>query len=124
MFATSDVYGAEPNPEQDMDVEGVRFGDMPWVLPDAGRDLNLRQQVSAAFPTTPARLNRLYAFGVDAYRLIPHLGRLRAQPYASIAGATGDLSVDDRNRVARKLVWAHFVDGQPRLLDTGGGMLP
>ena len=34
----------------------VLFGDMPWVLPEAGRDLALRQEVKRAFPSTPASL--------------------------------------------------------------------
>ena len=124
VYATSHVYGATPDRRLDQDLNGVRFGDMPWVLPEAGRDLRLRREMASAFPDTPARLRRLHAFGVDAYRLVPHLGRLRAQPFASIPGGSGDLSVGEDNRVRRKLVWAHFVDGQPVLLDSGGGMLP
>lgn len=124
VYATSHVYGATPNPSQDLDLNGIRFGDMPWVLPEAGRDLRLRREMASAFPATRSTLRRLQAFGVDAYRLVPHLGRLRAQPFASIPGATGDLSVEEQNRVRRRLVWAHFVDGVPVLLDSGGGLLP
>lgn len=123
-YATSHIYAAFDDPQRDLDIQGVLFGDMPWVLPEAGRDLALRQEVARAFPSSPASLSRLFAFGVDAYRLVPQIGRLRAQSFASLPGATGDLSVDGENRVMRKLVWAQFVDGQARLKDTGGGLLP
>ena len=124
VYATSHVYGAVNDPPRDKDIDGVRFGDMPWVLPEAGRDLALRQQMARAFPSTAGPLSRLHAFGVDAYRLIPNLGRLRVQSFAKVAGATGDLSVDEGNRVQRKLVWAQFIEGQARLLDSGSGLLP
>jgi hypothetical protein len=60
---------------------------------------------------------RLYAFGVDAYHLVKELGRLRAQHYAEYQGVTGNLSLNENNRIDRRLMWAQFKNGSPRVLE-------
>ena len=62
--------------------------------------------------------HRLVAFGVDAYRLIPHLGRLQVQPYAPFDGVTGSIVLDESNRVNRALEWAQFRHGRAQPLET------
>ena len=63
------------------------------------------------------RYARLYAFGVDAYVMVPQLGRLRAQPSLELPGETGWLSIDENSQIRRRLQWAKFVEGLPELLD-------
>jgi outer membrane PBP1 activator LpoA protein len=59
--------------------------------------------------------DRLYAFGFDAYRLVP---ALRASPPATgeISGVTGKLHLDGSNRIRRDLDWAQIRNGVPNLL--------
>ena len=61
---------------------------------------------------------RLYAFGADAYDLVKQLGRLRAQHYAEFQGMTGTLSLNENNRIDRRLTWAKFIKGTPRIIDS------
>lgn len=118
IYATSHVYTAKPDAGADRDLNGIEFGDMPWVLtPGVALNDPLRDAVLAAWPQARGGFLRLYAFGADAYRLIPNLGRLRAQRAAEFEGATGRLSVDVSGRVHRRLRWAIFKDGLPVPLD-------
>jgi len=111
IYATSHVYAGARDPGADRDIDGVIFGDMPWVL---GPESGLRADIERLWPEAAADFPRLYAFGIDAYSLIPHLGQLRARQYAAFEGATGRLSLNDSNRVERQLAWAAFQDGVPR----------
>ena len=60
---------------------------------------------------------RLYALGVDAFHLIPHLSRLAFEEDAGFRGETGLLSMSDDGRIKRKLPWGKFISGKPELID-------
>ena len=115
VYATSHVYVGMPDANADMDQDGVMFPDMPWtVAPDHASPI--RAQVLRAWPNLLPAYLRLYAFGADAYRLVPRLKTLKERRYIEYAGATGALSVDSQNRIERRLLWAKFESGVPRLL--------
>ena len=57
---------------------------------------------------------RLFAFGIDAYQLVASLPQLSANPNSSIAGATGQLSLDGFGQVVRQPAWARFIGSRPR----------
>lgn len=120
VYATSNVYAGVPNATADADIDGVLFGDMPWVLFEGGAHGVLRPKMGALWGKTFARYARLYAFGVDAYAIVPQLGRLRAQPYIEYGGETGWLSVAENNRLQRRLTWAQFTDGVPQPTESSG----
>ncbi|NWA26849.1 penicillin-binding protein activator [Pseudomonas gingeri] len=116
VYATSHVFSATGDQNQYNDMNGIRFCETPWLL-DANDPL--RKQVSAQWPQANGALGRLYAMGVDAYRLAPRLGQLKALPDSRIDGLSGSLSLDPAQRVERQLPWAQFVSGQvQRLPDT------
>ena len=52
------------------------------------------------------RGGRLYAFGFDAYRLVPLLKAGKFGREHAVPGMTGLLSIDDKGRVHRELDWA------------------
>jgi outer membrane PBP1 activator LpoA protein len=115
VYATSHVFSGRPAPGSDVDLEGVRFPDMPWLLvEDPGADLSL-DAMASVLPGSRDRYQRFYPMGVDSYRLIPHLARLQFSPRESLDGVTGVLSLDSLNRVNRRLLWARFEDGVPRV---------
>ncbi len=116
VYATSHVFSASGDQNQYNDMNGVRFCETPWLL-DANDPL--RRQVAAQWPQAGGSLGRLYAMGVDAYRLAPRLGQLKALPDSRIEGASGSLTMTPSQRVQRQLPWAQFVSGQvQRLPDT------
>jgi uncharacterized protein len=111
VYATSDSF--EPDPSANADLDGMSFPDMPWMVSADPVTGQIRDSVRAAWPTRTARLGRLYAFGFDAYRLVPALRSKTISAAGSIAGVTGKLYLDNGNRVRRDLLWVQIKNGAP-----------
>ncbi|MEN9460535.1 MAG: hypothetical protein RIS84_555 [Pseudomonadota bacterium] len=117
IYSTSHVYTGTVDLQNDRELEGIRFGDMPWVLaPDeAGRQL--QNSIQQSSPENLTQFKRLYAFGIDAYNLLLQLASLKAQSSMQLKAYTGALSLDGNGIVHRQMSWAQFANGQPVLLD-------
>ncbi|MCY4348394.1 MAG: penicillin-binding protein activator [Thiotrichales bacterium] len=113
VHATSHVWSGVPDPANDRDLDGVVFGDMPWLAAPTESDRRLREQIETALGGGDLTLRRLYAFGADAYRLATRLWRLTDERLASVDGHTGRLAMAANHRISRRLTWARFVDGIP-----------
>ena len=120
VYATSHVWSGVQDPINDRDLDGIVFGDMPWLIAPTEADRLLREQLDATMLVHATPLLRLYAFGADAYRLAMGLRRIAGDRLASIAGHSGRLSVGANHRISRRLEWARFVDGAPAPYVTGG----
>jgi outer membrane PBP1 activator LpoA protein len=94
----------------------MTFPDMPWMLAHDPVTSEIRDTVRAAWPARTARRDRLYAFGFDAYRLVPALRARTPLQGGEIPGVTGRLHLDDHNRVRRDLDWAQIRNGIPNEL--------
>lgn len=118
VYTTSQVFSGKPDPANDADLDGLMFGDMPWMLVKDGKIAGLRERLQggSAYANTP--LDRVYALGVDAYAIIPHLNRLLADSNLRFGGVSAGLSVDADRRLHRQLLWARFRSGQLRLIDS------
>jgi outer membrane PBP1 activator LpoA protein len=116
VYTTSHAYSGNPEATSNMDLEGVKFPDMPWVLMAGTRQSSLAKQL----PSSLTAYSRLFAMGVDTYRILPHLSRLQSGSHETLDGKTGILSLDSRNRVHRKLVWARMRNGEPKVAGYGG----
>lgn len=96
-------------------LNGVRLLDLPWRLqPDHAAVMSYPHPASAIGPD----LERLYALGIDAYRVARAISR---QPDGVIRldGVTGQLSVDFGHGPAhfeRQEAMAEFRNGQPQVL--------
>jgi uncharacterized protein len=116
VYATSHSYSGSINADMDRDMDGVKFADMPWTL-DTGQSAHaLKADIEAIWPNASKRYSRLFALGVDAYRVIGELNGLRRDRSAFYAGETGDLYLDVNNRLQRRLLWAQFERGVPQRL--------
>lgn len=106
VYATSQIY---PGPHAELvsfELAGVRFVGMPWLL----------QPDHAAVMVYPRPsyggnldLQRLYALGVDAFRISQELAAGRAQ--FMLDGVTGQLTLRGDHQFRRGLPVAQFVDG-------------
>jgi outer membrane PBP1 activator LpoA protein len=108
VYATSHVFTGTMAPEEDRDMDGAVFGDMPWVLEGLQ---------PAALKRHEGQMARLVALGVDAYNLLRYLRLLENYPAERYEGGTGELQLDDKRRVQRQLAWARFISGRPRPLE-------
>jgi uncharacterized protein len=111
VYAISDSF--EPNPSANTDLDGLYFPDMPWMVSADPVTAQIRDSVHTAWPTRTTRLDRLYAFGFDAYRLVPALRSKSIGETTSISGVSGKLSLDEHNRIRRELDWAQLKNGVP-----------
>lgn len=109
VYSTSHVYTGKINRELDRDLNSLIFCDLPWILQ------NTSPLVKTFKQNWPQQENftRLFALGVDAYHLIYNLDYLQDKDYAFYAGQTGNIQLDDFNRITRKLLWAQFKNGKP-----------
>ncbi|MCV6636754.1 penicillin-binding protein activator [Candidatus Albibeggiatoa sp. nov. NOAA] len=117
IYSTSHTYSGTPDPQMDIDLEGTIFGDMPWVLSPDEQGRRLQQTLIESFPDKLLQFKRLFALGIDAFSLMTHLQHFNLQPYALWQGQTGQLFVDNQQRIWRKLMWAYFQQGKVQLLN-------
>lgn len=117
VYATSHIFSGIVDENRDNDLNDVMFLDMPWIL-DTSHQLSMIQDaLNRNWSQEKSQYRRLYALGIDAYRLIPQVGRLSVEKNTFLSGETGDLSITPNNIVKRKLRRAQFVEGKPVLLN-------
>ena len=121
VYATSHISSSNSNADDDRDLDGTQFVDIPWMLDNS--DNPDFKQVQQYWPDSSKQFSRLYALGIDAYRLIPELRRLMINPGETVLRNTGQLSVDKNGRIRRTLLMATYHKGVTRLLQSPGNQL-
>jgi hypothetical protein len=104
-WGSSLSHGGGSTPEEDLDLEGLRFTDMPWF---AAAESALRETARGAVPA--GGMERLVALGADAARLQARAGLLDWAAGGGLGGATGELHVTD-GRIHRRSDWYVFRQG-------------
>lgn len=88
IYATSQVNDGRNDPGANVDLEGIRFTDMPWrVLPD-----HPAVMVYARPPNLAPGLQRFYALGIDACRIAVQISAGRDR--IDLDGVTGHLTLN------------------------------
>lgn len=110
-IATSDVYPGTTDYARDKDLTGLYFVDLPWLLGvGADQDPLARSRMRQGSLATALEL-RLYAMGIDAYRLAPRLTALaNSLMNSTFTGETGLLSIGTQGRVQRRLSLGRFTE--------------
>ena len=110
VFATSQVNSGRIDPLANIDLNGIRFVEMPWLVqPDHPAVMVYPRPEGMA-----ADLERFYALGIDAFRIAAAL--LEAPRRLSLDGVTGRLTLYG-NQVAREPVQAVFRNGAGVVLE-------
>ncbi len=113
VYATSHVYSGSLDRSADRDLDGVIFCDLPWTLTSSSSlktDFNTNWKDQRVY-------TRLFALGIDAYNIIQNLRYLQSHDYARFSGETGNISIDENQRLHRELLWAQFKNGVPVHMD-------
>ncbi|HEX7369153.1 MAG TPA: penicillin-binding protein activator [Rhodanobacteraceae bacterium] len=110
VFSTSMIYSGDENATADGDLDGVQFCDESWLY-NAQAGLPNHGTLAAQLSTADGPAARLFAFGMDAYALMPYLDWLRTHPGSYLAGATGQLTMNAAGRVQRTPIWLQFQGG-------------
>jgi len=90
---------------------------MPWLLDNTITSKSVYKNIATLWPNKLAQSPRLYAFGIDAYKIANQLQQLKNMPNFGISGMTGVLTLDEKQKIERKLMWAKFNDGVPKLIN-------
>jgi len=114
VYATSQIFIGTDNYLFNNDLNGIQFMDMPWLLqPDHPAVMAYRHTDKAK----STDMERLYALGIDAFRLMAYLLQPQSVNEISFDGVTGYIRFAPPNRFVREPVAAQFEQGKVRLLD-------
>ncbi|MDT8388223.1 MAG: penicillin-binding protein activator [Thiogranum sp.] len=116
VFGTSHLFSTSGGQQLDRDINGVFFCDMPWILDSDGDWFAQRRRIAAIWPERDERNPRLFALGIDSYRVLPWLATLDRPGLAHFPGATGLISIDSARQLHRSLEWAQIRNGKPHKL--------
>ena len=113
VYSLNSNYTGTNDPVKNLDLEGIVFGDMPWVLNHGGSAQALRNRVPQQQSRRGTVLDRLFALGMDAYGLMHNIGEMERHPDLSYPGMTGDLTVTTTGRIQRRLEWFRIQRAKP-----------
>lgn len=111
-FATSHVYSGRREAILNHDLNGVRFMDSPWLV-QADHPV-VRNYPHADYPL-PAEMDRLYALGIDAFRIAELL--LLGQQPVKLDGVIGRITLNPANQFERELTPAVIKQGEAVALE-------
>jgi len=107
VYATSHIYRGNSAPTKDQDINGVRFIDIPWIFNEKS---DIRRDINNGIPSS-AGYQRMYALGVDSFRLHLRLKQLRNGDNGKVFGETGTLSLNKLGQIERELSLAEIQNG-------------
>jgi len=113
VYATSSIYSGTPSPHKDQDLNGIHFCDMPWVLAQSSEMQEAHSTLQELWPNSVNASPRFFALGMDAYQLAIQLGNPERFSARSTPGFTGELQINNTQRIQRGLVCARFEQGIP-----------
>ena len=108
-YATSQVYDGKSTPGVNVDLDGIRFVDLPWLVEPTHPAVAIYPRSAKALS---ADLDRLYALGIDAYRLAYLFATKGPSQTQSLDGVTGRITLADGHQFQRDLSSAYFDNSQ------------
>lgn len=119
IYGTSQLFLGGRNALANFDLDDVRFVDMPWLLQI---DHPAVMSYPRAEPPLPVDQERLYALGIDAFRLTHLLLSGHYEKAMPLDGVCGEIQLIGRD-FERTAIPAAFSGGQIRRMK-GGRLLP
>lgn len=99
VYATSHVYSGRAASEKDIDLDGIIYTEIPYIL-----------QKNVKGSLDKLKYPRLYALGMDSLMVARNLAPLVQQ--TTLGGRTGQISMNPQRRLQRRLEFATFINGQ------------
>lgn len=112
IYATSQVFTGNADMLANYDLDNIRFIDMPWLLQ---RDHPAVMIYPRANPALTTDMERLYAMGIDAFRLLQILRDTSQRSSLPLDGVTGYINLVNKQFV-REAIPAQIKQGQSHLL--------
>ena len=111
IYATSQIFVGNDNTLTNYDLNGIRFVDMPWLLQPDHPAVMIYPRAS---PPLSIDRERLYALGIDSFRLIQLLLSDRIASAMPLDGVTGQIDLGGHT-FQRTPIPAVFVQGRAQL---------
>ena len=89
VYSMNTIFSGKPNRVNDLDLEGIVFSDMPWLVRTSGRFDRTALPFALNTPYRYSVTDRLFALGMDAYVLNRLATCMHADPRQIYAGASG-----------------------------------
>ncbi len=118
LLASSQILGSDGTARPDRDFDGIEFTELPWLLGASGPGMP-SQDEARLLRSAQGASARLFAFGLDSYRVLAALPALSRLPGSSIEGATGSLSLDEFGQIQRRPGWGRFRGARTELIPGG-----
>ena len=113
VYATSQVFTGNDNVLANYDLSGVHFVDMPWLLQPDHPAVMIYPKPD---PPLSAARERLYALGIDSFRLIELLLTGNLNTDLPLDGVSGQIRLNGHN-FERTAIPAVFAQGHAQLAD-------
>ncbi|NOY66416.1 MAG: ABC transporter substrate-binding protein [Gammaproteobacteria bacterium] len=117
VYTTSHAYNGKENVNDNRDINGVILSDSAWILSPESTADPLRKTFFQLWPQSMDHYARLYAFGMDAYRLLGQIKWLHLNPNEYFNGVSGRLYLNQQNQIKRILQWGQFKRGRISILE-------
>ena len=114
IYATSQIFVGNDNTLTNYDLNGIHFVDMPWLLQPDHPAVMIYPR---ATPPLPADRERLYALGIDSFRLIQLMLANQINNALPLDGVSGQIQLSGHN-FQHLAIPAVFAQGHAQLPDT------
>jgi hypothetical protein len=120
VYATSQVFTGNDNALGNYDLNGVHFVDMPWLLQPDHPAVMIYPRID---PPLSASHERLYALGIDSFRLIELMLSVNPKSALPLDGVTGQIRLNGHT-FERKGIPAVFTQGHAQPADVSARAAP
>ncbi|HEY8887369.1 MAG TPA: penicillin-binding protein activator, partial [Gallionella sp.] len=111
VYATSQVFTGNDNVLANYDLNGIHFVDMPWLLQPDHPAVMIYPRTN---PPLSASRERLYALGIDSFRLIELMLSGKINTALPLDGVSGQIRLNGHN-FERTAIPAVFAQGRAQL---------
>ena len=114
VYATSQIFNSEQDSLFNHDLNNTKFLEMPWLLQPDHPAVMAYKRSETPLSTD---MERFYALGIDAFRLMALLFQAHSPSSVSLDGVTGHIRLSPPNQFIREPFAATFHQGQVKLLN-------
>ncbi len=114
VYATSQIFNSNQDSLFNHDLNNTQFLEMPWLLQPDHPAVMAYKRSEKPLPTD---MERFYALGIDAFRLMALLFQAHSPRNVMLDGVTGHIRLSPPNQFIREPFAATFKQGQVMLLN-------
>lgn len=121
VYGISQLFNGNADTLTNYDLNNTRFVDMPWLLQPEHPAVMVYQRPEQSLEPD---MERLYALGIDAFRLLQIMLNNTYRTELPLDGVTGQISLNSNHQFQRKAIPAQIKQGRGQPLDTRPPVVP